>query len=68
MPITFLKVNLPDKVICAISFPTTLFSPIDSGNKKYCSKKFCNGTLVITKNIKNKTHADTKPYINKNKY
>ena len=39
-PITFLKVNLSEKEMCAISFPIKRYSPNDRGNKIYCCNIF----------------------------
>ena len=39
-PITFLKVNLSDSEICAISSPDNLMSPIERGNKNIVEKNF----------------------------
>ena len=49
-PIIFLKVNLPERDICAISLPVTLYSPIDNGNKMYCSIKFSRGISFVNRN------------------
>ena len=62
-PIIFLKVNPPDKEICAISLPDIRFSAIVNGNKKYCCKMFSIGILFKFKKNKIDINVKTHPPI-----
>ena len=63
-PIMFLKVNLTNKDMCAISLPRILFSPKVKGKRIYCCIKFCKGIFVIKRKTINIINIKNDPNMN----